>query len=263
MRYAELKKHTEPIVGMVSTTGVEGSTLYSVAADNCICFWDVDSQSCMKKIAEEDKSEPTAGPMLLPIAKCLVTGHEGSEIKLWSLYAPNEPPVVLHSPTGKSKAHTNSITCIDVIEGKQWLHHLIQEKDNRGVSNSSNNMQGAAGNEDINNTNNSSSSSGYNPLFNEPFEMIIAGGYDCRLSFWRVIAGDVKGAPPTYKFDHGYRAHEFDDDEILCLCYNFQVKTNCNYYYLLQVMMVVRFWSEVGMTKTKLQITTTIPNNSK
>lgn len=145
VKFSELSEHTGPVVGIVARPTAQGGLLYTGAMDNTLRMWDLDALECIRSLKER-KTEITA-MVYLPRANVLVTGHENSDIKMWSLDSQQE--ACLRTVSGSS-VHSNSISTLI------WV--------------------GAAA-EDL----------GGQESTNEGGETVVAGSYDGQLSFWKIM----------------------------------------------------------------------------
>ncbi|CAK9110807.1 unnamed protein product [Durusdinium trenchii] len=172
MKFQELKEHHAPVVSIASKSTSEGGILYTAAMDNTIRMWDSETLECIKCIKER-KEEITA-MVYLPRANVIITGHENSDLKMWSL---DSEEAYLRTVTGQS-VHENTISALIVV-------HVHGETSFRDTEN-------ATG-----------------------FELVVAGSYDRRLSFWRVTL--TSDGTAMAKLERFHQAHPDATDEILAL----------------------------------------------
>eukprot|EP00928_Gymnodinium_smaydae_P042538 TRINITY_DN2861_c0_g1_i2.p1 TRINITY_DN2861_c0_g1~~TRINITY_DN2861_c0_g1_i2.p1 ORF type:complete len:737 (-),score=128.30 TRINITY_DN2861_c0_g1_i2:176-2386(-) len=181
VKFSELSEHEGPIVAMASRPTSQGGLVYTASMDNTVRMWDADSLECIKTLREK-KQEITA-MVYLPRANVIITGHENSDIKLWSIDSQEE--ALLRTVTGQS-VHENTISSMI------WADSSLDEaqKSNGFVAGDS----AAAG-----------------------YETLIAGSYDCQLSFWKVTL--TSDGTAMAKFERAFRAHDDADDEILAVAH--------------------------------------------
>jgi len=180
VKFSELKEHTGPVVSMASRPTPQGGLLYTASMDNTIRMWDTDTLECIKSLKEK-KQEITA-MVYLPRANVIVTGHENSDLKMWSLDCQQE--ACLKTVSGQS-VHSNTISSLiwaNIAVGSSPEAHSSDEPGGGG------------------------------------FEALIAGSYDRQLSFWKVTM--TSDGTAMGKFERAFEAHEEVDDEILAVAYS-------------------------------------------
>lgn len=177
VKFSELNEHTGPVVGMASRPTPQGGLLYTAAMDNTIRTWDADTLECIKCLREK-KHEVTA-MVYLPRANVIITGHENSDLKMWSVDC--QMDACLRTVSGTS-AHTNTISTL--------VCALITPS----IEESASDVMGPVG-----------------------WESLIAGSYDRQLSFWKVTL--TTDGTAMAKFERAYVAHDILDDEILAVAY--------------------------------------------
>eukprot|EP00930_Biecheleria_cincta_P070777 TRINITY_DN58386_c0_g1_i1.p1 TRINITY_DN58386_c0_g1~~TRINITY_DN58386_c0_g1_i1.p1 ORF type:complete len:740 (-),score=125.87 TRINITY_DN58386_c0_g1_i1:40-2259(-) len=184
VKFSELKEHVGPIVSMASRPTTQGGLLYTAAMDNTIRMWDTDTLECIKCLKEK-KQEITA-MVYLPRANVIVTGHENSDLKMWSLDSQQE--ACLRTVTGQS-IHKNTISAL------VWANITAQDD-----------LKGTSVHSKISEDNDSG------------FEALISGSYDRQLSFWKVTL--TSDGTAMAKYERAFLAHEDCDDEILAVAYS-------------------------------------------
>lgn len=178
VKFSELNEHTGPVVGMASRPTAQGGLLYTAAMDNTIRTWDADTLESVKCLKEK-KDEITA-MVYLPRANVIITGHENSDLKMWSVDCQQSALLRTVSGTG---AHTNTIStlvCALVIPTMEEISSDMA-------------MMGPVG-----------------------WETLIAGSYDRQLSFWKVTL--TTDGTAMAKFERAYVAHDVHD-EVLAVAY--------------------------------------------
>jgi len=183
VRYSEITEHTGPIVAMASRSAAQEGLLYTAAMDNMIKLWDTDSLECIKSLKEK-KHEITA-MVYLPQANVIVTGHENSDLKMWSVDCQQEAS--LRTVSGQA-VHSNTISTLDWAA---WGSSDLSAS--RPTSLAQDMAHGAA-------------------------ETIVAGSYDRRLSFWKI--SQTSDGTAMAKFERAFCAHQGIDDEVLVVCCN-------------------------------------------
>jgi WD40 repeat protein len=183
VKFSELTEHEGPVVAMASRPTSQGGLLYTAAMDNTIRMWDADSLECIKTL-KESKHEITA-MVYLPIANVIITGHENSDLKLWSIDSLQESQ--LKTSQGQS-VHENTISILMVVNSTF----------DESSSAQSGGYFGTAG-----------TSAGC--------EILVAGSYDRQLSFWKVTTSQDGTA--MAKFERAFSAHDESDDEILAMAH--------------------------------------------
>jgi len=190
IRHSELTEHSGPIVAMASRSAAHEGLLYTAAMDNTIKLWDTDSLECIKSLKEK-KNEITA-MVYLPQANVIVTGHENSDLKMWSVDCQQDAP--LRTVSGQA-VHSNTIT---TLAWAAW---------------------------------GSCDPSGQRPpslaqdMAHGPAETVVAGSYDRTLSFWTI--SQTSDGIAMAKFDRVFCAHQSVDDEVLAVCCN---ATTCSVF---------------------------------
>jgi len=180
VKFSELKEHTGPVVSMASRPTPQGGLLYTASMDNTVRMWDTDTLECIKTLKEK-KQEITA-MVYLPRANVIITGHENSDLKMWSTDSGQE--ACLKTVTGQS-VHTNTISALI------WASIKYSNDDDQALDDA----DPDAG-----------------------FEALIAGSYDRQLSCWKVTL-NIDGTAMA-KFERVFEAHEDVDDEILAVGYS-------------------------------------------
>jgi len=180
VKFAELSEHTGPVVAMASRPTPQGGLLYTAAMDNTIRMWDTDTLECIKSLKEK-KHEITA-MVYLPRADVVITGHENSDLKMWSLDCQQE--ALLKTVSGQA-VHDNTISAL------VWTASVAEDASAAGLG---------AGQAHI----------GY--------EIVVAGSYDRQLSFWKITLSNDGNA--MAKFERAFVAHEEPDDEVLAVAYS-------------------------------------------
>jgi len=115
----------------------------------------------------------------LPRANVIITGHENSDLKMWSVDCQMDN--LLRTVSGSS-AHTNTISTVVCA----LVTPTTEETDSE--------LMGPMG-----------------------WETLIAGSYDRQLSFWKVTL--TSDGTAMAKFEHAYVAHDEADDEVLAVAY--------------------------------------------
>lgn len=144
VKFKELKEHSGPVVSISSRSMNEGGVLYTAAMDNTIRMWDAETLECIKCIKE--KKEEITAMIYLPRANVIITGHENSDLKMWSLDCEQ---AYLRTVTGQS-VHENTISALIVVHVHGENTSVQPENTPTG------------------------------------FELVVAGSYDRLMSFWRV-----------------------------------------------------------------------------
>eukprot|EP00439_Symbiodinium_sp_Y106_P024554 s5728_g3.t1 len=114
VKFQEIKElrscHTAPIVAIASRPTSQGGVLYTASMDNTIRMWDSDTLECIKCLKER-KQEITA-MVYVPRANVVITGHENSDLKMWSLDSHQE--ACLKTVTGQP-VHENTISALILV----------------------------------------------------------------------------------------------------------------------------------------------------
>ncbi|CAE7210634.1 unnamed protein product [Symbiodinium natans] len=110
VKFQEIKEHTAPIVAIASRPTSQGGVLYTASMDNTIRMWDSDTLECIKCLKER-KQEITA-MVYVPRANVVITGHENSDLKMWSLDSHQE--ACLRTVTGQP-VHENTISALILV----------------------------------------------------------------------------------------------------------------------------------------------------
>lgn len=190
IKFSELNEHTGPVVAMASRPTPQGGLLYTAAMDNTIRAWDADTLECIKCMKEK-KQEITA-MVYLPRANVIITGHENSDLKMWSLDCQQD--AYLRTGSGVN-AHSNTISalvCTLVTPGAEdFSQRPVGEEDH--------------------------SQGGGDAAAGVMWETLIAGSYDRQLSFWKVTL--TSDGTAMAKFERAYLVHEEPDDEVLAVTY--------------------------------------------
>lgn len=180
VRFSELNEHTGPIVAMASRATTQGALLYSASMDNTIRTWDADSLECIRTLKE--KRQEITAMVYLPRSAVIITGHENSDIKMWSL--DNQQEALLKTHSGES-AHDNTISALACASA-------VAED----LRSSNDFSEGTTGSH----------------------ETLTAASYDRHISCWKVSL--TREGTVMAKFERSFRAHEEVDDEILCLAHS-------------------------------------------
>mmetsp|Transcript_83169 Transcript_83169/g.239013 ORF Transcript_83169/g.239013 Transcript_83169/m.239013 type:complete len:749 (-) Transcript_83169:115-2361(-) len=215
VKFSELNEHEGPIVSMASRPTPQGCLLYTASMDNTIRLWDADTLESIKCLKEK-KYEITA-MLYLPRANVIITGHENSDLKMWSVDCAVEASLRTISGQG---AHTNTISAL--------ASALVFP-----------NLDDPAMGSNMGGTNRDKGSDGW--------ETIIAGSYDRQLSFWKVTLTSDGSA--MAKFERAFLAHDQPDDEVLAVAYSSvadAVFTGGN-------SGIIRKWASSGNKKLKAE----------
>lgn len=121
----------------------------------------------------------------LPVANVIITGHENSDLKMWSLECQQEAP--LKTVSGQS-VHDNTISAL------VSANVTANTDDVQRINTSALGTDTSAG-----------------------FETLIAGSYDRQLSVWRVTL--TSDGTAMAKFERTFCAHDDPEDEILAVAY--------------------------------------------
>mmetsp|Transcript_73327 Transcript_73327/g.203436 ORF Transcript_73327/g.203436 Transcript_73327/m.203436 type:complete len:738 (-) Transcript_73327:78-2291(-) len=183
VKFSELNEHTGPVVAMASRPTPQGGILYTAAMDNTIRMWDTDALECIKSLREK-KNEITA-MVYLPNANVVITGHESSDLKMWSIESQQEAYL---TTVGGQSVHDNTISALI------WASSTVADDATQKAA---------------------SAAYGRN---NVGFETLIAGSYDLQLSFWKITL--TSDGTAMAKFERAYVAHEDVDDEVLALAHS-------------------------------------------
>ncbi|CAJ1370111.1 unnamed protein product [Effrenium voratum] len=124
VKFAEIKEHTAPVVAISSKSTSQGSILYTAAMDNTIRLWDADTLECIKCLKEK-KQEITA-MVFLPKANVIITGHENSDLKMWSL---DSQEAYLRTVTGQP-VHENTISALILVN----VHGEVEAEEDAAAS---------------------------------------------------------------------------------------------------------------------------------
>lgn len=182
VKFSELNEHTGPVVAMASRPTPQGGLLYTAAMDNTIRLWDTDAMECINSLREK-KHEITA-MAYLPRANAIITGHENSDLKMWSVDCQQE--ALLRTVSGQS-VHENTISALVVAA--------------RGAEDAA--QRAAAGlTSDVTDLG---------------VETLIVGSYDRQLSFWKITL--TSDGTAMAKFERAFLAHDEIGDEILAVAY--------------------------------------------
>lgn len=187
VKFSELSEHVGPIVSMASRPTPQGGLLYTAAMDNTIRMWDADSLECIKTL-REPKHEITA-MVYLPRANVIVTGHENSDLKLWSIDSLQE--AYLKTVSGQS-VHTNTISTMI------WVNSSVSQEDQKTAPVFGRSISGG-------------------DSLSVGCEIVVAGSYDRQLSFWKVTL--TSDGTAMAKFERSFLAHADGEDEILALAH--------------------------------------------
>eukprot|EP00428_Durinskia_dybowskii_P008924 CAMPEP_0170298972 /NCGR_PEP_ID=MMETSP0116_2-20130129/49679_1 /TAXON_ID=400756 /ORGANISM="Durinskia baltica, Strain CSIRO CS-38" /LENGTH=749 /DNA_ID=CAMNT_0010550661 /DNA_START=19 /DNA_END=2264 /DNA_ORIENTATION=+ len=189
VKFSELNEHVGPVVGIASRNTPQGGLLYTAAMDNTIRMWDADSLDSVKCLKEK-KHEITA-MVYLPRANVIVTGHENSDLKMWSMDC--QVDACLRTVTGKS-AHSNTISCLACASLAAGNDYVFDDE--------ASDTYDAGGEKSV-------------PTSSE---ILIAGSYDRHVSFWKVTL--TSDGTAMAKFDRVFLAHNEPDDEVLAVGYS-------------------------------------------
>jgi len=182
VKFSELNEHTGPVVAMVSRPTPQGGLLYTAAMDNTVRIWDTDAMECIKSMKEK-RHEITA-MVYLPRANAIITGHENSDLKMWSVDCQQE--ALLRTVSGQP-VHSNTISALVVAA--------------RGSEDELERAPGAFAGDSA----------------DLGVETLIAGSYDRQLSFWKITL--TSDGTAMAKFERAFVAHEEIGDEILAVAY--------------------------------------------
>uniref|UniRef100_A0A6U6H4D5 Uncharacterized protein n=1 Tax=Zooxanthella nutricula TaxID=1333877 RepID=A0A6U6H4D5_9DINO len=185
VKYSELNEHTGRVVGIASRSTSQGGLVYTAAMDNTIRLWDTDSLECIKCLKEK-RHEITAMAHL-PRANVIITGHENSDLKMWSLDC--QMDACLRTVTGKS-AHSNTISALLFASVAPAVDAADLADDAADAT--------SAGVVD--------------------WEMLVAGSYDRQVSFWKATL--TNDGTAMAKFDRAFVVHDAPDDEVLAVAYS-------------------------------------------
>lgn len=213
VKFSELNEHEGPIVAMASRPTPQGGLLYTGSMDNTIRVWDADTLECIKCLKEK-KHEITA-MVYLPRANVIITGHENSDLKMWSIDCQME--AVLRTVSGQG-AHSNTISTL--------VSALVFPNED------------AVANED---------DAGFGNRASAGWEVLISGSYDRQISFWKVMLTSDGSA--MAKFERAFLAHDEPDDEVLAVAYS---STACSVFTGGNAG-VIRKWAFGGLKKLQAE----------
>lgn len=166
VKFQEITVHTNPVVSIVAV----GPLLYTAAMDNTIRLWDADTLECVK-VLREKRPEITA-MVFLPCSNVVITGHENSDLKMWSLESSQD--AALRTVSGAS-VHGNTISALTFISASELGSPRARED-----------------------------------LPATACEVVVAGSYDRQLSFWKVTK--MSDGISMAKFERVFLAHEDEDE---------------------------------------------------
>mmetsp|Transcript_80063 Transcript_80063/g.226597 ORF Transcript_80063/g.226597 Transcript_80063/m.226597 type:complete len:742 (+) Transcript_80063:88-2313(+) len=188
VKFSELNEHTGPVVAMASRPTPQGGLLYTAAMDNTIRLWDTDGLECIKSLKEK-KHEITA-MVYLPRANVIITGHENSDLKMWSLDCQQD--ALLRTVSGQP-VHENTISSM------VWAAGGVD--DAAALKSTTESFStGSVGKMDVGT------------------ETLVAGSYDRQLSFWKITL--TSDGTAMARFERAFLAHEEVHDEVLAVAYS-------------------------------------------
>eukprot|EP00405_Crypthecodinium_cohnii_P038782 CAMPEP_0206537596 /NCGR_PEP_ID=MMETSP0325_2-20121206/7400_1 /ASSEMBLY_ACC=CAM_ASM_000347 /TAXON_ID=2866 /ORGANISM="Crypthecodinium cohnii, Strain Seligo" /LENGTH=744 /DNA_ID=CAMNT_0054034951 /DNA_START=1 /DNA_END=2236 /DNA_ORIENTATION=- len=184
IKFTDLTGHEGPVVAVTSKQTPQGGILFTAAMDNTIRLWDAETLESIK-VLKEKKHEVTA-MVYLPQSNVIITGHENSELKMWSVDCPVEAN--LRTVSGQS-AHSNTISAL--TSALVYFNTGDQGSPRRSIM----------GQDET-----------------SSWEMLVAGSYDCQISFWKVTVTSDGSAMAN--FERVFVAHDEEDDEVLAVAYS-------------------------------------------